>query len=378
MRIPKYRRFIPRNRGFVEWKGKRYYLPGDYGSPQSQKAYQEFLRKNVLTGDPGEIAVSAPGDNKDALPLANLVAAYLAHARNHYGEGRTEYGNCFNAIKPFLKRFKHLRAAEVGPKLLAEYQEGLANTLATNAATNLREGYIRSKINRIVRMYGWGVSQELVLAETHLALKQVKPIQARRSNASPSDPVTLVEWKHVLPVIVAAKPTIRAMLTLQWLTGVRSDSLCNATPGQFTREDDRLMLWRPKHKNEYRGVQLIVPIGPRAMKVIGPFISTKRPDEAIFSPRDTAAQRGQRRVNKRYRERYDTGSYYQAVTRLQKSIGVPRWSPHQVRHAKGAAINDDYGAEAAQAVLGHESLDTTKIYTERRLGVAIAMARQFG
>ena len=47
-----------------------------------------------------------------------------------------------------------------------------------------------------------------------------------------------------------------------------------------------------------------------------------------------------------------------------------RWHPNQLRHTAATMIRRQYGAEAAQAILGHSELSTTEIYAEKNLEAA--------
>ena len=55
-----------------------------------------------------------------------------------------------------------------------------------------------------------------------------------------------------------------------------------------------------------------------------------------------------------------------------------RWSPNQLRHAVGTEVRAEFGAEHAQAILGHSNLSTTEIYAERSEARAIEAARRLG
>jgi site-specific recombinase XerD len=55
-----------------------------------------------------------------------------------------------------------------------------------------------------------------------------------------------------------------------------------------------------------------------------------------------------------------------------------RWSPLQIRHATATLIRNEFGIEAAQAVLGHAKLDTTLIYVEKQAQLAREIARAKG
>jgi integrase len=124
-----------------------------------------------------------------------------------------------------------------------------------------------------------------------------------------------------------------------------------------------------------------------------------------FSPKESVAERyrtDQPRKNrkpksdlKHIRDHYTTDTYHQAVThgiaqqatpridqpyRISKfrAAGLVYWTPHQLRHAKAQMIRDQFGLEAAQAVLGHSSLTATQIYARKRLDLARELAEKCG
>src|SRR5262245_21329624 len=87
-RKQKYRRHVGRDRAFVEWNGKRHYLPGPYKSVESLKAYRTFLELNVypfaVTHEPRKLAAT----------VAHVVSQYLAWAERNYPDGpRSEFAN---------------------------------------------------------------------------------------------------------------------------------------------------------------------------------------------------------------------------------------------------------------------------------------------
>jgi site-specific recombinase XerC len=55
-----------------------------------------------------------------------------------------------------------------------------------------------------------------------------------------------------------------------------------------------------------------------------------------------------------------------------------RWHPNQLRHSAATIIRRQYGAEAAQAVLGHAELSTTEIYAEKSLEAARQIMKEIG
>lgn len=366
MRAPKYRRHSTRDIGFIEFRGKRHYFPGGYRSVESQAGYKAFLRENVLADSP----LPAQADGPAGITIARLVLTYLEYAKQHYGESkRGEYGNMRASLLPLAEIHGADLAANFGPLKLKAYRQSLI-------VGGKSRGYINSTIGRIKRAFKWATSEELIPASVSHGLATVPGLSPGRTAAKEPPKRQPVPWSHVEPVLAELGPTVRAMVLFQWHTGARSQSICLATPSQFTVESDGLWLWRPRHKSEFRGKLLVLPIGPRAIEAITPFIACG-PDNYLFDPRRT-------RKNRRYGKRYTTVSYYRAVERAIDRVNkdrvdkIPNWTPHQIRHSKGHSVREKHGIEAAQAVLGHATMDATEIYSAARVELAKAVARDSG
>lgn len=367
MRIPKYRRHTARDCGFVEFRGRRHYLPGPYRSSESWAAYKRFVLEHVGV-DPSE--PSKPS----GLSIADLVLAYLEHARRHYGDGaRGEYANCRHALKPFAVAHAADLAATFGPLRLKSWQ---ANRVKAGQA---RE-YINQQVSKIRRAFRWAASEEMIPVAVYQALATVPGLQAGRTVAPDPPKRQGVADEHFYPVLAELSPAIATMLLLQRYTGARSGSICRATAGQFDRAAAP-WLWRPRHKTEFRGHELVIPIGPRIQGILSPYLEGRGPDVYLFDPRD-------QRANRRYGRRYTTGTYYRAVqrgidraneARRQAELDlIPEWFPHQLRHTRGQEVRERYGIEAAQSALGHDTIDATEIYSGRRLELAKLVALETG
>jgi integrase len=372
MRIPKYRRHTVRNLGFVEWQGRRTYFAGTWNSTVSREAYLKFIRDNC-----GEIPESASAPRK--LLVAQLVARFLAHAKAIYGPGpRGTFANLYWALTPFAEKHGEYQAVEYGPLKLKAYRASLIEARQARS-------YINDQVRRIRKAFRWGVSEELVPVSVLTALESVPELAANRSAARETEARQPVPRAYIDAVIPELSKTIADMAEFQWLVGARSDSICRACPGQFTQEGD-LLLWRPKHKTEHLGKDLVLPIGPKAQAIVKPRIDAARsPEQPLFAPRASAAN-----------ERYNATSYRQAIQRAIKRLNrqiaadneklpkakrtplYPLWSPHQIRHSRGHAVRDTYGIEAAQSVLGHATLSATEIYSATRLELAKRVARETG
>jgi len=369
MRQPKYRKHGSRDLGLVEFKGKRYTFPGKFNSVESVDAYSKFLREHVYAERPSAMPAELPIQVKS---VGDLVLMFLDDADRRYeGSSDSEYGNLRASLLPLAAEFGDVPVADFGPLKLRAYRTFLAK------GGNARS-YVNWQISRVRRCFRWAVSQEMVPIGIYDALCTVEGLKVGQSEARETASRKPVPWADVKATLPFLTEPVANIVRCQWFIGCRCKSLCNAKPGQFDRTQQP-WLWRPQHKRESFGVELVLPIGPKAQAILGPIIDEKRQDEFLFSPRDI-------RPNRRYRKSYSTRSIGQAIERAVAKVNevrdeknkLPLWTPHQLRHAKGHATRKVYGIEAAQAILGHESLESTQIYSARRLELAKKVARETG
>jgi integrase len=150
------------------------------------------------------------------------------------------------------------------------------------------------------------------------------------------------------------------------------------------------------HKTEHHGRPRVVYLGPRAIRVIRPFLRAD-PAAYLFSPQDAMAARRvtRRRLRKSKVQpsqadrrtvdpkrpagrRYDTAAYRRAIEYACARAGVPRWHPHQLRHNCATRLRRAFGLEAARVVLGHTSAAVTELYAEMDAGAAAAAMAEVG
>ncbi len=193
MRSPKYRRRPDRNTGFVEWRGRRYHFPGRYGSPESLKAYHDFCRQNLNQKAP---VVSSAGP---VPTIAVLVRAYLDHALSYYGAGQ-EYDHFRSLAAILLREAGDCPVEEFGPQRLARIREAAITGSWIRPGERYRAWsrmHTNRQVNRIRRMFKWGVSQEVVSAAVLTGLQALEPLRAGKTLARETEPVAPVPVEHV-------------------------------------------------------------------------------------------------------------------------------------------------------------------------------------
>ena len=140
----------------------------------------------------------------------------------------------------------------------------------------------------------------------------------------------------------------------------------------------------------YKNFDKVVLLGPKAQAILAPWLD-QPPTAYLFSPKEVskaAIEKRRKRLKPKSKKRrgggrlpsdhYDDETYCRAVKRLCEKVGVPKWTPNQLRHNAGTEIRRKHGLEAARLILGHRSMATTEIYAEKELDAALRIVKEMG
>ena len=369
-RTPAYRLHRPSGQAVVTLSGKDFYL-GAHRTKASCRKYDELVAEWLANG-------RRLASTSDAISVTELLAHYVRFCRARFGNRRSYVKNLSRvrcALRPVKRLFGVASATELGPRaLIAVRQQYIGAGLARKT--------VNDNVQLVKRMFRWAVREELVPPSVYHGLSAVEGLRSGESEATEPRKVRPVPDEHVNAVRKHVSRQVWAMIELQWLTGMRSGEVV-IMRGRDLDMNGRIWIYRPEsHKTQHHGHDRVVEIGPRAQRVIRPFL---KPDlEAyLFSPADVVAEqkaekRRRRRTNvqpsQRDRskrdpkrsagERYTPDSYSQAISRACKKAGIPHWHPHQLRHNYATRVRREYGIETARILLGHRSAFTTEIYAE--------------
>jgi len=413
-RIPKYRLHKPSGLAVVRLNGQDTYL-GPHGSDESQQKYarliKEWLANHRLLA-PAEEADGPPGD----LTIHELIDVYLKFAKGYYvknGRPTGELHNLKDALKPLAQLYGDSAVATFGPRALKAVRQAMIDA-------DLCRRSINSRVNRIRRMFRWGVENQMVLPLLLEGLRAVAPLRPGRTNARETKPVEPVPGHLVDGVLRVAPRQIAAMLQLQLLTGMR--------PGEVTimRMADidmngRAWAYTPQsHKTEHHGRVRVIYLGPKAQQELQPFIKPNL-TAYLFDPSEVVTEYRQRireeakicrpehKLSKRRTrarrgpgDQYTTNTYARAIVKacdkafpppkeLQADELTPkqraalrawrkahRFSTNQLRHNAATQIRKEFGIEAARTVLGHTSSAVTEIYAAMDLARASEVMLRIG
>ncbi|MBZ0153595.1 MAG: site-specific integrase [Planctomycetes bacterium] len=302
----------------------------------------------------------------------------------------------------------------------------------------IEEGLARSVINQrigvVKRMFRWAERKEMVPRGTFHNLATLEALKAGRSRARETAEVEPVSWENVAATLPYLPPSVRAMVQVQQLTGMRPGEVVTMRTVDIDRSESDWIYRPPQHKTKHRGIAREVPLLEKVQAILKPLIEQKT--EFLFVPEGRIARA----------KRYTTTTYAQAIRRgaaaasaperheailatipadvrkffekqvrrlwkhmspkrlarvieriakrkklapgplvdkavaaLEKHVDkVPAWSPNQLRHAAATRIVNNSRLEDARVVLGHTDMRTTLRYVKPDLKRAIDAMRKLG
>ncbi|MBN1126005.1 MAG: tyrosine-type recombinase/integrase [Sedimentisphaerales bacterium] len=317
--------------------------------------------------------------------IAKLASLYTDYIKDHYKSNEPE--NIRYALDLLVAEQGNLPVEDFGPLLLRALRDNMIKQKLSRSTINRR-------ISMIKRMFKWGVSQEMVPAHIFQRLDALEGLKKGRSQAKEPRKVSPVSEETVEAVLPYMSETMKAMVRIHWLTGMRSTEVCIMRPCDIDRSDS-VWIYRPvEHKGRHlEDYERVVPLGPQAQEILRPFL-LRPAEDYCFKPAESQTQKGLG-VKDCFNERYDKNSYRRAIQYainaanrdirkkakekgIEKPVLVPHWTPHQLRHAAATRIRKEYDLETAKAVLGQKRIQTTEIYAEQDLSRAVEVARRRG
>jgi integrase len=258
VRIPKYRQHRPSGRAVVRINGHDFYL-GKFNSPESHAEYERLVGE-WITGSRQTPADISPA-RRGVLSINDLILAYATFADGYYrknGIPTGEYDCIRYSLRPLRKLYGNFPVQQFGPLALKNVREDMLK------GGTLCRKEINKRIGRIVRMFKWGVENELVDPMIHHALAQVKGLARGRCSVRESQPVKPVSGAHIEAVRPLVSRQVRAMIDLQLLTGMRPGEVCQIRTGDIDRTQ-AVWVYRPGSPRHPRSACDVRPNGHRKL-----------------------------------------------------------------------------------------------------------------
>lgn len=368
MRLPKYRKHSKQDCGFAQWNKRRKYFRGKFESEESRRAYDQWIKDVVLATDP---LAEIPRDG--SAQVSACLALFMQHAREYYGSARgSEYHNFVPVVRAISELYGHVPISSITPKHVKSLLEYFATTPGKRGRTkdgakkdwHRSRDYCNTCLRRSKQILKWLTQEEYCPPAVYHGALSVAGLKPGKSPARESRGRKPVEWNAVAKTLKHLPPAVAAMVQIQWHTGCRPGQVCQMRREEIETKGE-LWVWTPqRHKTAHKQKVLTIFIGPRCQQVLAPFLAG---DGYVFAPEGSRAG-----------DYYRSTSYRQAVVRAAQRAAVERWTPHQIRHARGTEVEDRYDALAAQATLGHARINTTKLYTSQAHARARLVAMETG
>src|SRR5262249_8593843 len=151
-----------------------------------------------------------------------------------------------------------LPAVQFGPRALRELRDRWAES------GRLCRYEVNRRTRQVVRVFRWGVAEELVPPSTLEALRALEGLRAGRTPArdnEPRRPCTDAQIRAILPHLPKPAASIVRLLRA---TGMRPDEACRLRMSEVETSGS-IWVYRPKeHKTSYRGHERFVPLNSEA------------------------------------------------------------------------------------------------------------------
>ena len=257
--------------------------------------------------------------------------------------------------------------------------------------------YINRQVNRIRRMFRWGVENELVSPSVLHALCAVTPLKRGRTTAPDTEPIKPVSNQMVAATIPHVARQVAAMINLQLFSGARPGEIVQLRPCDLEQRDEICVYRPPRHKTQYRGREREIYFGPLAQFLLLPFLNRDETSHC-FSPVEAEAERNaacrknrktpmtpsqaarkpKKNPKRKKQDSYSVYSYRRAIKYGCKKANIQDWHPNQLRHSCATKIRQLYGLDAAQIILGHKQCDVTQVYAELDRNKAMQVIQEAG
>ena len=369
--LPKYRKHRASNQAVVNLSGKDFYL-GPHGTKSSKLEYDRLIGEWLANGR----RMLVPVDDHP-ITIMQLSADYLRFCKTYYvknGKATDEQDGVKAAIRFLKVSYGKTYAKDFGPLALESVREQMIQ------AGNSRN-YINANVNRIRRMFRWGVAKELVPVAVHQALATIPGLKKGKSSARETAPVLPVEISIVEATLAHAPKMIQDMVQLQLLTGCRPGEVCSMKPEEIDRTGH---VWRyvpDSHKTEHRGRQRVILIGPQAQEILLPYLLREGQKTCFEKPTSGPFKRWNynENINQACDKAFPAPKEIKSdPVKLKAWRKKHRWAPNRLRHSRATDIRAKFGLEAAQSVLGHSQADVTQIYAERDIERAAKIMAEVG
>lgn len=267
---------------------------------------------------------------------------YLRYERNYSERTVKSYGEDLRAFELYFKnQDDHLSWTSVDSDVIRDWMESMMDK--GNSATS-----IKRRLSALRSFYRFALSRQLVSRDPAHGVtgpKAAKPLPQFVRENEMNLLLDAVEWGNTYKDLRA-----RTILLMFYETGIRLSELTGLDDASVDFDTSQLKVTGKRNK------QRIVPFGTELSEAMKAYMQVRDDSVARCSPALFVTEKGERMQS--WQVRNEVKKYLSLVCSLKKR------TPHVLRHSFATAmLNNGAGLESVQKLLGHESLNTTEIYT---------------
>jgi integrase/recombinase XerD len=284
--------------------------------------------------------------------LTPLAAEYLQSLQVRNLAPRTIEGQRFMLDKfiAYLRTRSIARVDTIGKAVIGDYQTELYHQINSQGRPN-SVGYQNSRLSAVKNFMRFLKEREYIVSDPARDIPYAKtpkrlprgvltPSEARRIINAPDTKCTLGYRDH-------------AILEVLYTTGIRKEELNNLLLADVDYHDGFLRINGGKGRKDR-----IVPLGKIACRYLENYIKSVRP-ELIRDPYNNHLFLSARGARLSKNIVWELVKKYAAKAKIKKTV-----SPHTFRHTCATAmLRNKADIRAIQELLGHESLESTQVYT---------------
>lgn len=299
----------------------------------------------MTQGESGSLEIIFPADRavaerstprRDQVLNAWLLSKRSANTRSAYRNDVTQFFGWFDTYRD---------------QLGVEDVFGLQRIHLDGYRTYLSETYSPASVARrlaaVSNFYAYAGSEHGLVGASPMA--RVQRPQVSDESSTPS--LELDDARRLLAAARDAGPMEHALIGLLVTVGLRISEVINANTGDFSRERGMCVITVTRKG----GKRAKLPVPAEVGAAIKAYLGGRR--GALF-----VGVRDGQRLKRQHADRI--------LTRVANTAGVPKVSPHGLRHtAATVALDGGQSIRAVQAMLGHADPKTTMRYDRARVSL---------
>jgi integrase/recombinase XerD len=281
-----------------------------------------------------------------------MLSSYMGHLRVELGYSQNTLISYASELKQFLSYLAENGITSVS-LITAEHVESFMGRLLEEKFKAITRSH---KLSVIKGMLNYLQDENKISSNPGYDLKGPK-VNRPLPKALEKDQVkSLIELSDVNE---AEGLLNRTMLEVMYGAGLRVTELCSLTLGQLHLKDGFLKVKGKGSKER------LIPLGEVALSYLDRYLKEVRPTFVV--PKNSY----QNIFISKQGKPYCRFSFYRLINKMAKKAGLPKISPHQLRHSFAThLLEGGANLRSVQMMLGHSNLSTTERYLkveDRRL-----------